>query len=315
MVCFEFSCFPIELISTMIATPQNLLIYLAEIVIYPLQERVDVQTGIRLILNLCLADGFDMFPTLLVTDGSCMIDRQMGIHGHPLEIQALFYLALRSSREMLIVNENTKYLVAAVNNRLSALSATSSATITDDVPVIDATNPVAQPPSQNSAGNRASPPLPNSRPVVQDRPAYEDIRTFNPAKNHVVPAKNHAAPATNNAAPTDKAATEIEQPITAPDFPIATQSAVTTENNPAAIAISPTAQNNSSHTYTTKSGRHINKPTHLKDYILPLPFRINILITRAAKKGKKRNPNEFAGGSTYNKRVTRPRSELSSLAE
>ncbi|PSR95478.1 Alkaline/neutral invertase [Actinidia chinensis var. chinensis] len=58
------------------------------------QERVDVQTGIKMILKLCLADGFDMFPTLLVTDGSCMIDRRMGIHGHPLEIQALFYSAL-----------------------------------------------------------------------------------------------------------------------------------------------------------------------------------------------------------------------------
>lgn len=56
---------------------------------YSLQERVDVQTGIRLILNLCLTDGFDMFPTLLVTDGSCMIDRRMGIHGHPLEIQVI----------------------------------------------------------------------------------------------------------------------------------------------------------------------------------------------------------------------------------
>ncbi|KOM33398.1 hypothetical protein LR48_Vigan01g295400 [Vigna angularis] len=55
---------------------------------YTLQERVDVQTGIRLILKLCLTDGFDMFPSLLVTDGSCMIDRRMGIHGHPLEIQA-----------------------------------------------------------------------------------------------------------------------------------------------------------------------------------------------------------------------------------
>ena len=54
---------------------------------YSLQERVDVQTGIRMVLNLCLTNGFDMFPTLLVTDGSCMIDRRMGIHGHPLEIQ------------------------------------------------------------------------------------------------------------------------------------------------------------------------------------------------------------------------------------
>lgn len=58
---------------------------------YSLQERVDVQTGIKLIMNLCLSDGFDMFPTLLVTDGSCMIDRRMGIHGHPLEIQVILF--------------------------------------------------------------------------------------------------------------------------------------------------------------------------------------------------------------------------------
>lgn len=89
---------------------------------YALQERVDVQTGIRLIMNLCLTDGFDMFPTLLVTDGSCMIDRRMGIHGHPLEIQALFYSALRCAREMLTVNDGTKNLVEAINSRLSALS-------------------------------------------------------------------------------------------------------------------------------------------------------------------------------------------------
>ncbi|OIV95283.1 hypothetical protein TanjilG_07439 [Lupinus angustifolius] len=89
---------------------------------YALQERVDVQMGIRLILKSCLTDGFDMFPSLLVTDGSCMIDRRMGIHGHPLEIQALFYSALRCSHEMLTVNDATKNLVAAVGNRLSALS-------------------------------------------------------------------------------------------------------------------------------------------------------------------------------------------------
>lgn len=39
------------------------------------QERADVQSGIKMILKLCLADGFNMFPTLLVTDGPCMIDR------------------------------------------------------------------------------------------------------------------------------------------------------------------------------------------------------------------------------------------------
>ncbi|XP_077240448.1 alkaline/neutral invertase A, mitochondrial-like isoform X2 [Tasmannia lanceolata] len=89
---------------------------------YALQERVDVQTGIKLVLHLCLSDGFDMFPSLLVTDGSCMIDRRMGIHGHPLEIQALFYSALRCSREMITVNDGSKNLVRAINNRLSALS-------------------------------------------------------------------------------------------------------------------------------------------------------------------------------------------------
>ncbi|XP_068662262.1 alkaline/neutral invertase A, mitochondrial-like [Aristolochia californica] len=89
---------------------------------YALQERVDVQIGIQLILNLCLSDGFDMFPSLLVTDGSCMIDRRMGIHGHPLEIQALFYSALRCSREMLSANDSSKNLLRAINNRLSALS-------------------------------------------------------------------------------------------------------------------------------------------------------------------------------------------------
>ncbi|THG06420.1 hypothetical protein TEA_000710 [Camellia sinensis var. sinensis] len=86
------------------------------------QERIDVQTGIKMILKLCLADGFDMFPTLLVTDGSCMIDRRMGIHGHPLEIQALFYSALLCAREMLAPEDASADLIRALNNRLVALS-------------------------------------------------------------------------------------------------------------------------------------------------------------------------------------------------
>ncbi|KAL3850324.1 hypothetical protein ACJIZ3_012206 [Penstemon smallii] len=86
------------------------------------QERIDVQTGIKMILKLCLADGFDMFPTLLVTDGSCMIDRRMGIHGHPLEIQSLFYSALLCAREMLAPEEASADLIRALNNRLVALS-------------------------------------------------------------------------------------------------------------------------------------------------------------------------------------------------
>ncbi|GJS33522.1 alkaline/neutral invertase A, mitochondrial-like protein [Tanacetum coccineum] len=37
---------------------------------FAMQERVDVQTGIKLILNLCFSDGFDMIPSRVVTDGS-----------------------------------------------------------------------------------------------------------------------------------------------------------------------------------------------------------------------------------------------------
>ncbi len=68
-----------------------------------LQERVDVQTGIKMILKLCLADGFDMFPTLLVTDGSCMIDRRMGIHGHPLEFQVFALTHFKYTLHMTIL--------------------------------------------------------------------------------------------------------------------------------------------------------------------------------------------------------------------
>lgn len=81
-----------------------------------LQERVDVQTGMKMILKLCLADGFDMFPTLLVTDGSCMIDRRMGIHGHPLEIQVdfIFHSVIWISPPVLISFNDVPVFVGTV---------------------------------------------------------------------------------------------------------------------------------------------------------------------------------------------------------
>lgn len=42
-----------------------------------LAEMPECQRGMRLILNLCLSEGFDTFPTLLCTDGCCMTDRRM----------------------------------------------------------------------------------------------------------------------------------------------------------------------------------------------------------------------------------------------
>ncbi|CAN4106333.1 unnamed protein product [Withania somnifera] len=80
---------------------------------YTFQETLDVQTGICLILNLCLSDGFDMFPTLLVTDGSCMIDRRMGIHGHPLEIQ--YYWLDRKKINEIYRYKTEEYSTDAVN--------------------------------------------------------------------------------------------------------------------------------------------------------------------------------------------------------
>lgn len=44
---------------------------------YSLSELPEVQRGMKLVLNLCLSDGFDTFPTLLCADGCSMIDRRM----------------------------------------------------------------------------------------------------------------------------------------------------------------------------------------------------------------------------------------------
>lgn len=82
----------------------------------------EFQNGIRLIMELCVANRFDMYPTLLVPDGACMIDRRMGIYGHPLEIQSLFYAALRAARELLIC-EGNQDIIAAIDNRLPLLCA------------------------------------------------------------------------------------------------------------------------------------------------------------------------------------------------
>ncbi|MCF4966541.1 glycoside hydrolase 100 family protein [Nostoc sp. CMAA1605] len=89
---------------------------------FSLAYQPEFQTGIRLIMEICLANRFDMYPTLLVPDGACMIDRRLGIYGHPLELQVLFYAALRAAREMLICQGNQD-VVEAIDNRLPLLCA------------------------------------------------------------------------------------------------------------------------------------------------------------------------------------------------
>ncbi|KAJ3703675.1 hypothetical protein LUZ61_007380 [Rhynchospora tenuis] len=87
-----------------------------------LSETPDCQRGIQLVLSLCLAEGFDTFPTLLCTDGCCMIDRRMGIYGYPIEIQALFFMALRCALQLLKPEGESKELLERIMTRLHALS-------------------------------------------------------------------------------------------------------------------------------------------------------------------------------------------------
>ncbi|NEP55972.1 MAG: alkaline invertase [Symploca sp. SIO2G7] len=87
-----------------------------------LAHQPDCQRGIIEILKLCLADRFDMFPTLLVPDGSFMIDRRMGVYGHPLEIQSLFYAALRASRELLAPGRQGEVYNQFITQRLNTLN-------------------------------------------------------------------------------------------------------------------------------------------------------------------------------------------------
>ncbi len=87
-----------------------------------LAHQPEFQQGMVWILKLCMADRFDMYPTMLVPDGAFMIDRRMGVDGHPLEIQALFYAALRAAQELLLPTYRKNIYVQVVNQRLSILN-------------------------------------------------------------------------------------------------------------------------------------------------------------------------------------------------
>lgn len=86
-----------------------------------LAARDDFQEGIRVAMELCLVTRFDMYPMVLVPDAASMIDRRMGLYGHPLDIQSLFYAALQASLELLIPNQKNKTILQAVRNRIDPL--------------------------------------------------------------------------------------------------------------------------------------------------------------------------------------------------
>ncbi|MBW4560559.1 MAG: glycoside hydrolase 100 family protein [Mojavia pulchra JT2-VF2] len=87
-----------------------------------LAHQTDFQQGIKLILEMCLAHRFAMYPTMLVPDGSFMIDRRLGVYEHPLEIQVLFYAALRAARELLLPIDNNYSCIHSVHQRLATLT-------------------------------------------------------------------------------------------------------------------------------------------------------------------------------------------------
>jgi len=86
-----------------------------------LARNPEFQRRIELSLDLCLKTSFEVFPTLLVPDGSCMIDRRMGVYGHPLEIQALFSALLDVGRILLEPTDDNQTLRDRAAQRHRAL--------------------------------------------------------------------------------------------------------------------------------------------------------------------------------------------------
>jgi len=90
---------------------------------HELVQRDDFQEGIRLILDLYLKESFETSPAMLVPDASFMIDRRMGVYGHPLEIQALFYGMLQAAQDLLLPNDlNARYIDIVTKRKHSLCS-------------------------------------------------------------------------------------------------------------------------------------------------------------------------------------------------
>lgn len=86
-----------------------------------LLERPDCRDALRTTLTLCLQGSFEVFPTLLVPDAAFMIDRRMGVYGHPLEIQALFYGMLLAMAELSEWVEDDQALARRAERRQTRL--------------------------------------------------------------------------------------------------------------------------------------------------------------------------------------------------
>lgn len=81
----------------------------------------EFQSSIRQTLELYLKESFETSPAMLVPDASFMIDRRMGVYGHPLEIQALFYGMLSTAQELLLPTPENQKVLINVKKRLQTL--------------------------------------------------------------------------------------------------------------------------------------------------------------------------------------------------
>ncbi|KAG2656042.1 hypothetical protein PVAP13_1KG049577 [Panicum virgatum] len=86
-----------------------------------LAESPNCQRAMHLILRLCFSEGCDTSPALLCADGCSMIDRRMGIYGYPIEIQSLFFMAMRCALSMLKQDSDADF-VNHITKRIQALS-------------------------------------------------------------------------------------------------------------------------------------------------------------------------------------------------
>jgi glycogen debranching enzyme len=82
-----------------------------------------ITDAVKEILAHYLPAYFELIPALLVPDGAFMIDRRMGMYGHPLDIQVLLYTAFRSASEILEFNrKKNNETIQEVNHRILHLS-------------------------------------------------------------------------------------------------------------------------------------------------------------------------------------------------
>lgn len=81
----------------------------------------EFQDGARKVLEIYLQDTFEVYPTVLVPDGAFMIDRRMGVYGHPLEVQSLFFGALETASQLLKPEPENRKILATALTRKKAL--------------------------------------------------------------------------------------------------------------------------------------------------------------------------------------------------